>query len=78
MDRLIQFIPLVVLAIATVFALYWARWQTSTFDYQCANCGQIFGLSPWQALAVPHAMGKKWLKCPTCGQATWAAPVPKV
>jgi DNA-directed RNA polymerase subunit RPC12/RpoP len=74
MNRLI---PIIVVAIVTVFVAFSQRWMISNFDYQCANCGEIFGLSTLQAMIAPHAMGKKLVKCPNCGKVIWATPVRK-
>ena len=74
MDKLA---PIIVLAIVIVLAATWQRWMTNNFDYQCANCGAIFGLPTWQAMISPHAMGRKLVRCPNCGSMTWATPVRK-
>jgi DNA-directed RNA polymerase subunit RPC12/RpoP len=46
-----------------------------TIDYQCENCGEIFPLSPLNAIVAPHMMSKKYVKCPKCGTVTWVSPV---
>jgi DNA-directed RNA polymerase subunit RPC12/RpoP len=74
MDRLL---PIVIAIVVLIVAALVQRWISSNFDYQCANCGEIFSLSAWQAMFVPHSMGKKLVRCPHCGQTTWATPVPK-
>ena len=69
--------PIIVLVIATVSVVFWQRWMTSNFDYQCVNCGEMFSLSTLQAMIAPHAMGKKLVKCPNCEKVTWATHVRK-
>jgi DNA-directed RNA polymerase subunit RPC12/RpoP len=72
-----QLLPLVVPLIVLVFYAFWQSWISSNFDYQCANCGAIFTLQTWQAMIAPHAMWRKLVRCPTCGQMTWATLVRK-
>lgn len=52
-------------------------WMISNLDYQCTNCGGYIYLDPWQAALAPHSMGSKWVRCPHCGQMTWARPIRK-
>jgi DNA-directed RNA polymerase subunit RPC12/RpoP len=77
MDPLIPIIPIVSAAILTVLFAFWQRWMSSTFDYQCANCGEIFSLPAWQAMLALHVVETKLVRCPNCGQMTWATPVRK-
>jgi DNA-directed RNA polymerase subunit RPC12/RpoP len=65
--------PFIVLAMVVVFVVLWNR----SFDYQCGKCGAKFGLPILSALLIPFWMRKKLVKCPHCGEQTWAAPVPK-
>lgn len=51
------------------------QWMISNLDYQCSNCGGYIYLSTWQAMLSFHFMGRKWVRCPHCGQMTWAVPI---
>ncbi len=52
-------------------------WIISNLDYQCSSCGGSIYLTPSQAMLAFHWMGKKWVRCPHCGQMTWAIPIRK-
>ncbi len=45
--------------------------------YQCDKCGQIFSLSFFVAVFTPNVIFKKLVRCPICGEITWATPIPK-
>ncbi len=67
---------------AALFALIqrWLKsvqWIISNLDYQCTKCGGYIYLSTWQATTAFHLMGRKWVRCPHCGQMTWAEPIRK-
>jgi len=67
-------IPIVIFAGVFVTQLMFAR----RYDWQCANCGHTFSLSPLTAMLMPHRFGgQKLVKCPNCGVRSWASPVPK-
>jgi DNA-directed RNA polymerase subunit RPC12/RpoP len=71
-------IPLIVIVVAFAAQLTFQRGLTSRYDYQCANCGQRFSLTPLAASVAPHRLGgSKFVKCPGCGVRSWVSPVPK-
>jgi DNA-directed RNA polymerase subunit RPC12/RpoP len=58
--------------------LKWLRtsgWLISNLDYVCSKCGGYIYLPTWQAVTSFHFMGRKWVRCPHCGQMTWAIPI---
>ncbi len=59
------------IAVAVVLLMATSR----SVKYQCENCGGIFGLSPFFAIAAPHMMGKKFVRCPRCGIVSWVSPM---
>lgn len=69
--------PAIVIAVAFAAQLIFQQFLTSRYDYQCGNCGHTFSLTPLAASIVPHRFGSKFVKCPSCGVRSWAAPVPK-
>ena len=73
---------IVIVIAAAVFVLLqrWLKsveWLISNFDYQCSHCGGYIYLTTWQAAAALHFNGRKWVRCPHCGQMTWAVPIRK-
>ncbi len=67
-------IPIVIFAVVFTTQFTFA----SRCDWQCANCGHKFSLSPLTAMLMPHRFGgQKLVKCPNCGARTWASPVRK-
>jgi DNA-directed RNA polymerase subunit RPC12/RpoP len=58
-------------------------WSTRNFGYRCGNCGKEFEIS-WHAnFYSPHIgfsarSAKKYVKCPHCGQWSWATVLKKV
>jgi len=72
-----QLLQLIIPGLVLILYAFWQSWLTSNFDYQCANCGAVFGLPTWQAMIAPHAMWRKLVRCPNCGQVTWAGLVRK-
>jgi predicted RNA-binding Zn-ribbon protein involved in translation (DUF1610 family) len=72
-----KLIPIIIVALAVAFVAFWQRWIAGNFDFQCAKCGEVFSLPAWQAMIAPHAMGRKLVKCPNCGEMTWATLVHK-
>jgi hypothetical protein len=69
--------PLFAVVIITLLAAAWQNWMNRNFDYQCANCDEVFSLSLSQAMLAPHFLGRKLVRCPRCGKISWAAPVRK-
>jgi predicted RNA-binding Zn-ribbon protein involved in translation (DUF1610 family) len=47
------------------------------YDFKCGNCGNVFSPSLGAVMLTPHRFGAKRLRCPQCGEATWATRVPK-
>ncbi len=66
-----------ILPVIIVIAFIWQRWMNRHFDYQCENCRAVFPLPIWQGVFAPHAMGRKLVRCPNCGQMSWVSPVNK-
>lgn len=60
-----------------IFAMLFLGWMNRNFDYQCVQCGCVFSLSFPQACLSPHAMGRKLVRCPECGNMGWANAVRK-
>lgn len=77
METLTLVLPFIVLALAIAMLFVWNNWLVSNFDYQCGFCGRIFSLTIWQAVAAPHMMWRKLMRCPHCGNMAWATPVRK-
>ncbi len=59
------------IAVAVILLMAMSR----SVQYQCDNCGGIFSLSPFIAVAAPHMMGKKFVRCPRCGIVSWVSPM---
>jgi predicted Zn finger-like uncharacterized protein len=71
-------IPVVVVLLGFGVSFLVNRNLTSRYDYECANCGTRFAIAPAAAAIAPHRMGRaKYVKCPNCGQRSWATAVPK-
>ncbi len=70
-------LPVVLIPAAIAAQYVVQRGRTRRYDYQCGNCGNAFSLRPLTATLAPHWMGQKWVRCPSCGARSWAAPVPK-
>ncbi len=74
----VQFLPLMIVGVAFILMVLWNRTiNRNTIGYQCSNCGEIFTIDPLTATIAPHSFGKKYVRCPHCGQMSWAVPVPK-
>lgn len=69
--------PFIIMVLVAIFALMMINWRARHFDYQCEICGAIFSLPFSAAITSIHMMGRKYVKCPNCGQWCWANPVPK-
>jgi len=69
--------PIIVIPTILVLAFLWQTVLNRGIDYQCANCGEEFSISPLTGVLAPHNMMRKLLKCPSCGKRTWARPVRK-
>jgi ssDNA-binding Zn-finger/Zn-ribbon topoisomerase 1 len=67
---------LVLVAVLLLAGIYQSR-VVKTTDYQCDQCDDLFSLSIWQSVFAPHSMGKKYVRCPSCEEMTWAEPTPK-
>lgn len=61
-------------ALPVVFAmLFWLIWwHARNTAYRCDHCGHEFAVSAWRDAFSPHLMTSKYLKCPECGQRSWA------
>ena len=81
MPDLIEWILIFIISIGVLALIQrWMKsvqWMISNLDYYCSNCGGYIYLSPWQAMVAFHSMGRKWVRCPHCGQMTWAVPIDK-
>ena len=51
---------------------YLVRWHSKNTAYHCPNCHNEFEISGWEDFISPHAIDKKYLKCPYCGKRKWA------
>ena len=49
------------------------RWHARRTAYRCAACGQTFAIPMLADLASMHCLRRKYLRCPACGERTWAA-----
>jgi ribosomal protein S27AE len=72
-----QLFPALVAVLVLIIYAFWQAWIIGNFDYQCGNCGYIFSLQLLDAMFAPHAFWRKLVRCPNCGQMTWAALVQK-
>jgi DNA-directed RNA polymerase subunit RPC12/RpoP len=60
------------------FQLQRQRILGDTYCFRCDNCGSKFDLPPLAATLAPHrAVGKKFVRCPSCGTRSWVSRVPK-
>ena len=67
-------VPIVIIAVVVVTQSFLAN----RYDWQCANCGHVFSLSPVAAALLPHRpVMRKLARCPSCGVLSWASPVAK-
>ena len=66
-------IPIVFIVALTSFLV----WINLDHTYRCTKCGNIFGLSLWEAALAPHVMEGRLVKCPKCGNRAWVTPVRK-
>lgn len=69
--------PLILMVVIVIFAIKMLNWRIRNFDYQCEICGAIFNLPFSLAVMSLHMMGRKYVKCPHCGQWSWVSPIPK-
>jgi DNA-directed RNA polymerase subunit RPC12/RpoP len=58
------------LAAEALFLL--VRWHARTTAYRCAKCAGEFGIEPLTDFISPHFFDRKYLRCPECGEKTWA------
>lgn len=69
-------IPLIVLPLGLIANYVVQRGVAASFDFQCAKCGHGFRLAPLAGAIAPHRpVGRKWVRCPSCGSFSWASPV---
>ncbi len=57
---------------AVVVLVVLVIWHSRAFGYRCESCGTQFSATPLQDFLAPHYAGKKYLRCPGCGQKEWA------
>jgi len=48
------------------------RWHANITAYRCPKCGCEFEISFFTDFISPHFPNKKYLKCPRCGEKSWA------
>lgn len=60
-------ITVLFLAIMLLLVVRHAR----TSGYHCLPCGNEFAISVWIDFLSPHGFGRKLLRCPRCGIASW-------
>jgi hypothetical protein len=59
--------------IILIGSTYWlVRWHASSTVYHCLVCDPVFEISTLTDLITPHVPYHKYLKCPQCGQRSWA------
>jgi DNA-directed RNA polymerase subunit RPC12/RpoP len=75
MSKLVN--PIFLVIIVTLIVAAWQDWMNHTFNYQCGNCGEVFGLSLLGGMLSPHMRGRKLIRCPNCGKISWSTPVHK-
>lgn len=75
MSKVIE--PIIVIPIIIVVVVIWQAVLNRSIDYKCGNCGKEFSIPPVKGALAPHSMGRKLVKCPSCGKRTWATPVRK-
>lgn len=68
---------LIVMGILVVFLVKMLNWRVRNFNYQCQICGAIFTIPLSVEIISFHIMGRKYVKCPHCGQWSWVTPIPK-
>ena len=69
--------PLITIVVVVVFAIMAMNWRVRNFDYECETCGARFNLPLSASLISFHMLGRKYVKCPHCGQWSWVNPIPK-
>ena len=78
MRDLINGIFLIIISIPVfILSQRWIKsgyWLFSNLDYICTRCGGYVYLSPWQAMLSIHFVGRKWTRCPHCGEMSWVVP----
>ena len=71
----LHYLPYIILPFTLTFAVLIQWVVVRNYSYQCANCGHVFNLSLSQGVFAPQTLGKKRVRCPNCGQVTWAVRV---
>ena len=74
---IIHLLGVLIIPIAIIILIVLKSAMGKSIQYQCENCGQLFHIPPIDGIVAPHSMGRKYVKCPNCGMATWASPVCK-
>jgi DNA-directed RNA polymerase subunit RPC12/RpoP len=69
--------PIIVVVGILILTIIVQAVVSKNFNYKCGNCGNEFSISPVTGVLTPHNMGRKLLKCPSCGKITWARRVRK-
>lgn len=64
----------VLYALPVVFVLMGALiwWHAENTAYRCGQCGHEFVVSMLKDAFSPHMWESKYLKCPACGERSWA------
>jgi DNA-directed RNA polymerase subunit RPC12/RpoP len=65
----------VFLAVVVVGLYLVLSWHTGKYAYICKACGETFAITLLQNLLAPHTFTTQYLRCPKCGQRTWATGV---
>jgi DNA-directed RNA polymerase subunit RPC12/RpoP len=74
---LVNMLPVVLIVAAFAVQYVVQSSIVRRYDYRCDTCGSVFSLPPLAASLAPHRMGQKWVRCPSCGVRSWAAPIPR-
>lgn len=65
-----------VFIVVVVVGLYLVlSWHTAKYAYVCKACGEKFSITLLQNMVAPHTLSTQYLRCPKCGQRTWATGV---
>ncbi len=64
------------IVVGGLLLLLW--WQTRSFGYRCANCGNEFAISILANFTAVNGGAKRYVKCPACGERSWATVLKRV
>ena len=66
----------IIMVVATVYfcliEFFALKVEVDAGYYECRKCHHKFSISYFKALFAPHILTTRYVKCPECGQNTWA------